>query len=91
LLDAICGIEVLARKTHATMLELVAGLDASRVAGEQGFDTTSKLLAAMLDLSASQPEPELETPSGPTITPRPRAANSPTSPSPWTTRPCSTS
>ncbi|HEX4101810.1 MAG TPA: DUF222 domain-containing protein [Pseudonocardiaceae bacterium] len=54
LLDAICGIEVLARKTHATMLELVAGLDASRVAGEQGFGTTGKLLAAMLDLSAGQ-------------------------------------
>jgi Domain of unknown function (DUF222) len=54
LLDTICGIEVLARKMQATMLELVAGLDASRVAGEQGFGTTGKLLAAMLDLSADQ-------------------------------------
>ncbi len=54
MLDAICGIEVLARKTQATMLELVAGLDASRVTGEQGFGTTGKLLAAMLDLSADQ-------------------------------------
>jgi Domain of unknown function (DUF222) len=55
LLDAVCGIEVLTRKTHATMLELVAGLDAARVAGEQqGFGATWRLLSAMLDLSAGQ-------------------------------------
>lgn len=29
LLDVICGIEVLVRKTHAAMLELVASLDAT--------------------------------------------------------------
>jgi Domain of unknown function (DUF222) len=54
LLDAVCGIEVLARKAHATMLELVAGLDAAGVAGEQGFGTTWRLLSAMLDLSTGQ-------------------------------------
>jgi Domain of unknown function (DUF222) len=54
LLDAVCGIEVLARKAHATMLELVAGLDSAGVAGEQGFGATWRLLAAMLDLSAGQ-------------------------------------
>ncbi len=54
LLDAVCGIEVLTRKTHAAMLELVAGLDAATVAGEQGFGTTWRLLSAMLDLSAGQ-------------------------------------
>ncbi|MGH3785333.1 MAG: DUF222 domain-containing protein [Pseudonocardiaceae bacterium] len=54
LLDAVCGIEVLARKVHATMLELVAGVDAAKVAGEQGFGTTWRLLSAMLDLSAGQ-------------------------------------
>jgi hypothetical protein len=54
LLDAVCGIEVLTRKTHATMLELVAGLDAAKIAPEQGFGTTWRLLSAMLDLSAGQ-------------------------------------
>ncbi len=54
LLDAVCGIEVLTRKTHAAMLELVAGLDATKVAPEQGFVTTWRLLSAMLDLSAGQ-------------------------------------
>jgi hypothetical protein len=54
LLDAVCGIEVLARKTYSVMLELVAGLDAAKVAGERGFGTTWRLLAAMLDLSAGQ-------------------------------------
>ncbi|MDQ2883983.1 MAG: HNH endonuclease [Actinomycetota bacterium] len=54
LLEAVCGIEVLTRKTHAAMLELVAGLDATKVAQEQGFVTTWRLLSAMLDLSAGQ-------------------------------------
>jgi hypothetical protein len=54
LLDAICGIEVLARKTHAAMLELVASLDATGLAAEQGFGTTGRLLATMLDLSTGQ-------------------------------------
>ncbi len=54
LLDAVCGIEVLARKTHAAMLELVAGLDAAGVAAEQGFGATWRLLSAMLDLSTGQ-------------------------------------
>jgi hypothetical protein len=54
LLDAVCGVEVLARKTHAVMLELVAGLDAAKVAAEQGFGATWRLLSAMLDLSAGQ-------------------------------------
>ncbi|MGH3886261.1 MAG: DUF222 domain-containing protein [Pseudonocardiaceae bacterium] len=54
LLDAACGIEVLARKAHATLLELVAGLDAAGVAGAQGFGATWRLLSAMLDLSAGQ-------------------------------------
>ena len=54
LIEAVCGIEVLTRKTHATMLELLAGLDAAKVAGEQGFGTTSRLLSAVLDLSAGQ-------------------------------------
>ena len=49
-----CGIEVLARKTHAAILELAAGLDAAKVAGEQGFGTTARLLSALLDLSAGQ-------------------------------------
>jgi hypothetical protein len=52
LLDAICGIEVLTRKTHAVMLELIAGLDAAGVAAEQGFGNTRRLLAAVLDCSA---------------------------------------
>ncbi|MGH3692782.1 MAG: DUF222 domain-containing protein [Pseudonocardiaceae bacterium] len=54
LLDALCGVEVLARKTYAAMLELVAGVEATKVAAEQGFGTTARLLAAMLDLSAGQ-------------------------------------
>ena len=54
LLTAVCGIEVLARKTHAAILELAAGLDAAKVAGEQGFGTTARLLSALLDLSAGQ-------------------------------------
>ncbi|MGH3998464.1 MAG: DUF222 domain-containing protein, partial [Pseudonocardiaceae bacterium] len=54
LLDAVCGIEILTRKAHATMLELVAELDAAKVAAEQGFGNTARLLAAMLDLSAGQ-------------------------------------
>ncbi len=54
LLEAVCGIEVLTRKTHAAMLELLTGLDAAKVAGEQGFGTTSRLLSAMLDLSSGQ-------------------------------------
>ncbi len=58
LLDAICSIEVLARKTHATMLELVAGLDAAHIAGDQGSGTTWKLLAAMRDLNSGQARAE---------------------------------
>jgi hypothetical protein len=54
LLDAVCGIEVLARKTHAAMLELVAGIDSAKVAPEQGFGATWRLLSAMLDLGAGQ-------------------------------------
>jgi hypothetical protein len=34
LLDAVCGIEVLARKTHATMLGLVAGPRPPEVGGD---------------------------------------------------------
>jgi 5-methylcytosine-specific restriction protein A len=45
---------VLTRKTHAAMLELVAGLDAAGTAAEQGFGTTARLLAALLDLSTGQ-------------------------------------
>jgi uncharacterized protein DUF222 len=54
LLNAVCGIEILARKVHAAMLELVAGLDAAKVAIDQGFGNTPRLLAAMLDLSTGQ-------------------------------------
>ncbi len=39
------------------MLEVVAGLDAAHIAGDQGFGTTWKLLAAMLDLNAGQAIP----------------------------------
>lgn len=54
LLDALCGIEVLARKTHAAMLELVAGLDAAGLAAAQGFGNTGRLLAALLDCGTGQ-------------------------------------
>src|ERR687894_164735 len=54
MLDAVCGIEILARKVHAAMLELVSGLDAAKVATDQGFVNTPRLLAAMLDLSTGQ-------------------------------------
>jgi hypothetical protein len=54
LLDALCGIEVLARKTHAAMLEFVAGLDAAGLAAAQGFGNTGRLLAALLDCGTGQ-------------------------------------
>jgi hypothetical protein len=54
LLDALCGVEVLARKTHAAMLELVAGLDAAGLAAAQGFGNTGRLLAALLDCGTGQ-------------------------------------
>jgi len=48
LLDAICGIEVLTRETHAAMLELVAGLDAARVRDAEQLATRPTLTGELL-------------------------------------------
>ncbi|PZS18694.1 MAG: HNH endonuclease [Pseudonocardiales bacterium] len=46
-------VEKLSRRTHAVMLELVAEADSRGIAVGQGFASTQRLLAGMLQLSAA--------------------------------------
>jgi Domain of unknown function (DUF222) len=48
------NIEVLSRKTQSLMLELVAEADSRGIAAREGFGSTARLLAGMLQLSASE-------------------------------------
>jgi Domain of unknown function (DUF222) len=47
-------IEALSRRAHAVMLELVAEVDSRGIAAWEGFGSTQRLLAGMLQLSAAE-------------------------------------
>ncbi|MGH3831499.1 MAG: DUF222 domain-containing protein, partial [Pseudonocardiaceae bacterium] len=53
-------IEVLSRRTHAVMLELVAEADSRAIAAREGFGGTARLLAGMLTLSAAEARTRVE-------------------------------
>lgn len=52
--DQVRDIESVSRMLHSVMLETVAELDSRNVAATAGFGTTKRLLAAMLQLSATE-------------------------------------
>lgn len=52
--DQIRDIETVSRMLHAVMLETVAELDSRNLAATTGFGTTKRLLAGMLQLSATE-------------------------------------
>jgi hypothetical protein len=52
--QALRDIEVLSRKTHVVMLELVAEVESRNLAVQHGFGSTARLLAGMLQLSAAE-------------------------------------
>lgn len=54
LLDQIRDIESASRMLHSVMLETVAEVESRNVAGSTGFGTTKRLLASMLQLSATE-------------------------------------
>jgi hypothetical protein len=52
--DQIRDVEAVSRMLHAVMLETVAELDSRNLAATTGFGTTKRLLAGMLQLSATE-------------------------------------
>jgi guanyl-specific ribonuclease Sa len=52
--DQIRDIETVSRMLHSLMLETVAELDSRNLAASTGFGTTKRLLAGMLQLSATE-------------------------------------
>ncbi len=60
LAQAVREIEVLSRRTHAVMLDLLAELDARGIAAQQGFGSTAQLVAGMLQLSATEARTRVE-------------------------------
>ncbi|MGH3822525.1 MAG: DUF222 domain-containing protein [Pseudonocardiaceae bacterium] len=54
LLNQIRDVESAARMLHSVMLETVAEVESRNVAGSTGFGTTKRLLAGMLQLSATE-------------------------------------
>jgi hypothetical protein len=72
-------IEKLSRQTQSVMLKVVAEIDARGIAVREGFSTTQRLLAGMLQLSAAEARTRVEhaamvgtrrTITGATLTPR---------------------
>ncbi|MGH3906167.1 MAG: DUF222 domain-containing protein [Pseudonocardiaceae bacterium] len=60
LLDALRAAEVELRRSYSRMLDVVAELDAERVAAVTGFGTTARLLAGVLNLSKSEAKTRAE-------------------------------
>ncbi|MBV9012034.1 MAG: DUF222 domain-containing protein, partial [Pseudonocardiales bacterium] len=52
--DQVRDIEAVSRMLHAVMLETVAELDSRNLAATSGFGSTKRLLAGMLQLSATE-------------------------------------
>jgi hypothetical protein len=52
--DQVRDIEAVSRMLHAVMLETVAELDSRNIAATTGFGSTKRLLAGMLQLSATE-------------------------------------
>jgi hypothetical protein len=52
--DQVRDIEVVSRMLHAVMLQTVAELESRNIAATTGFGTTKRLLAGMLQLSATE-------------------------------------
>lgn len=57
---ALREIETLSRRTHAVMLDLLAELDSRGTATREGFGSTARLLAGMLQLSAGEARARVE-------------------------------
>ncbi|MBV9161859.1 MAG: DUF222 domain-containing protein [Pseudonocardiales bacterium] len=60
LTQALREIETLSRRTHAVMLDLLAELDSRGTATREGFGSTARLVAGMLQLSASEARTRVE-------------------------------
>jgi hypothetical protein len=60
LTQALREIETLSRRTHAVMLELLAELDTRGTAAREGFGSTARLLAGMLQLSTGEARTRVE-------------------------------
>lgn len=60
IVQALRDIEVLSRKTHSVMLELVAEAESRRIAAHGGFGSTPRFLAGMLELSAAEARTRVE-------------------------------
>lgn len=54
LTQALRDIEVLSRRVHAVMLDLVADIDSRGIAGRAGFGGTARLVAGTLHVSAAE-------------------------------------
>ncbi len=54
IVHALRQIEELSRATHSVMLDMVAEAEARGIAGRTGFGTTSRMLSAMLRVSAAE-------------------------------------
>ena len=60
LLDGLRTAEADLRRAYSTMLDIVAELDAEKVAGVTGFGTTARLLAGVLNLSSGEAKARAE-------------------------------
>jgi hypothetical protein len=58
--QALREIEVLSRRTHAVMLDLVAEIDSRGIAGRAGFGATQRLVAKILHLSMGEARARVE-------------------------------
>jgi len=54
IIQTLRDIEALSRRTHAVMLELLAESDSRGIAAREGFGSTARLVAGMLQLSGSE-------------------------------------
>ena len=60
IMQALRDVEVLSRRVHAVMLDLVAAIDSRGIAGRAGFGSTPRLVAGMLHLSAAEARARVE-------------------------------
>ena len=58
--QALRDVEVLSRRVHAVMLDLVAAIDSRGIAGRAGFGSTARLVAGILHLSAAEARARVE-------------------------------
>lgn len=60
IVQALRDIELLSRTMQSVMLDVVAEIEARRIATREGFGTTARLLAGMLRLSAGEARTRVE-------------------------------